>query len=220
LHLVQERLALAQPVEQPCRRAARLRVPPTVRAVLRLVAQLLVAPRLAVSPSMVSGAGRERAMGVLFSRAPAPFHAPAAARQVLPAVAVGWAEALPRVAQHEEPPPAVGVAARLDVAVAAEAVPLGEEVAAVEAPRDVVAVAPQGAAVAAAVSLAVLAAEQPSAVAPWACRQDLLLPGLAPLRSAPTARGMALLPIAWPQELSWQAELIADLSCALGPGEF
>jgi hypothetical protein len=138
---------------------------------------------------------------------------------------------LPQVAQHEEPPPAVEVAARLDVAeaaeavpldegVAAEAVPLDEEVAAVEAQRDVVAVAPQGAVVVVAVLLDVLAAEQPSAVAPWACRQDLLLPGLVPLRSAPTARGMALLPIAWPQELSWQAELIADLSCALGPGEF
>jgi hypothetical protein len=89
LHLVQERPAPAQPVEQPCRRAARLRGPPTVRAALPLVAQLLVASRLAVSPSMVSGAGRERAMGVLFSRAPAPFHAPAVARQVLPVAAVG-----------------------------------------------------------------------------------------------------------------------------------
>jgi hypothetical protein len=50
-------------------------------------------------------------------------------------------------------------------------------------------------------------------------RQDPLPPWLAPARSAPTARVMALPPDAWPRKLSWQAALVSGLSCALGPKE-
>jgi hypothetical protein len=123
-----------RPAEQPCLRAvylgaAQLGVPRKVPAVWPL----------AVSPSMAAAVGRERAIGARFSRALALVHAPAAARRVLPAAAVRWAEASLRVVQHEARQPVAEVAVRPDAVGPAVAVPLDEAVAEVEALRDVAA---------------------------------------------------------------------------------
>ena len=198
-----------------CRAPALVPAPAAVRKVLpEFLAQKawalpqaigLEASQSAVLPLMVPVAGRgERAVGALFCRAPALFHAPADARQVLPAGAVRLAEASLQVAQHGVQQPAAGVAVRPDAAGAA-----------VAAPRDVAAaVAAEPAAGAGLAALRVVPAGRPSAAA-WASRQDLLPPWPALPPPAPTARGMGLSPIAWPQGLSWQAALVVSSSCRL-----
>jgi hypothetical protein len=166
--------------------------------------------QLAVLPLVAPAAGRHaRAIGALFYRAPSLVPAPAAAPQVLSAVAVRQAQASPLAVEHEALPAAAvqpGVAA----AVAVVQPDVAEEVGAEPA---------EAAAVAAPVVPAELPSGRPGAAA-WACRQDPLPPWPAPPPSAMTARVMELSPIAWPQELlSWQAALIVALSCAWGPEE-
>lgn len=164
----------------------------------------------------VQQAGRF-APGAPSSRAPI-LAAAAAWRARPPEASVRWAQALPPVAEHaverpapEESPDAEVVAARRDEVVAAL------PAAAAVALRDAAAGAEP--AERAAVVLPAAPEELLSGLAwaaAWACRQDPLPPWPAPPPSAPTARVMALSPIAGPQGLWSQVALVASSSWRLG----
>jgi hypothetical protein len=153
----------------------------------------LEASQLAVLPLVAPAAGRyAQAIGALFYRAPSLVRAPAAAPQVLSAVAVRQAQASPLAVEHEVLPAAAVVQPDAAEEVGAEPA----EAAAVVASPVVPAGLPSG---------------RPGAAA-WACRQGPLPPWPAPRPSAMTARVMELSPIAWSQELSWQAALVVSSS--------
>ena len=144
----------------------------------------------------------------------APFRAPApgVARRVPPEASERQAQGLRPAARHEALRLVAAVLARSDVAAAGAVAQPDAAAAEVVAEPDVVGAA----------ALPVVPAEFPSEppwAAAWVSRPDPVPPS-APPRSAPTARAMELSPIAWLSELSWQAALVVELSCALGPGEF